>query len=912
MAPSRRVVVGFKCGAKARRFIGLLVVKILSVTVDSVTDCVPPTRFRNKEPSAFTCMGRDNRGVIMNTIPLEALLRDGLALQEDQQPEPKISQQLQRAEEDAKAAKRRYWLARGKDEAEALAEVKEKTALEQELWEKYALEKAELEKAAGIKASQANAMFLTLISALVERLKTELLSQSDLQHLGGLVTNLVKESSGPSRATQSETSRSPGADGGAQSGPHHGGFVGATQKEIRFSQPERDQNHSEQMNNHAIPRNCIRETHTASPAVSAGKEDNLRNAVMATPETSFKAVQSVDCDESRSDVTIIGETKEDASQEPMSPISLTENAKVDGDTPTAAHSKKRALEGAPDESKKQKNKKRRLQPHKTGPWKPITLNDAYDGHRSTAVDEIEFDDVYQGGEPQCPHWICSHDGRSFYIFRCDEHGVTFNDNAAQGAAKHLRGNQHKIEGNNQTAYDVLSIRVLNCNLELQSANNTMMRRRLDKGFSTAKATKPARELMDLYSFNRKGRAPIPSPAENRLASLSASEEEKVFLPKPRLRLNRNQPSSIIPGEVYQGWNVHAWRPVVALPSGSFEQIGLLGSLEDTGLLEDLPAGVEFDPQTRQFYGKFSKDGSVETELMYPVMLFDGKPALSRESTVIVLKHENFQTFDRNASDLNKDLFAQEALKYLEGREKRKGATGPVFEVADTSSIGGGGAHEISKETTVASVVLTADVAVASSPESHPGLNECAIEKHAGNSDDLAINNPPPACSAPQSSPTLRSEPQVQVKSVEGLEEPVASQAVTNPPGDDIKRMVQDSIDSYKRANTPEGIEIIVQTETSAAAPEFGATKSKNLAPKADEDKPASKPEPPALVSTAETPSPGAIGESDHDGRISSEPAASLAGLQAQAFSARGDLGCRNPKYMVSDSSWLRLPGGRGH
>jgi hypothetical protein len=257
-------------------------------------------------------------------------------------------------------------------------------------------------------------------------------------------------------------------------------------------------------------------------------------------------------------------------------------------------------------------------------------------------------------------------------------------NPALGAAKHLRGDKHNMKGNWQTAYDVLSIKVLNCSAELQAQNNAMMQQRLSNGFDTTKADNPARDLIELYALKRKGEVVVPNSSDfNMLASTASSDEESITadsnpVPKPRVRLNRNHASTILPGEVYQGWHVHAWRPVVALPYGSLEEIGLTGRLEDTGLLQELPPGVELDPIAGEFY-RMASGESEEKIKLYPVMLFDGKPTFPTGSTVSVLELQDLRAFDRNASNLNTDLFGREALKYLEGREKRKGATGPVFE-----------------------------------------------------------------------------------------------------------------------------------------------------------------------------------------------------------------------------------------
>jgi hypothetical protein len=265
----------------------------------------------------------------------------------------------------------------------------------------------------------------------------------------------------------------------------------------------------------------------------------------------------------------------------------------------------------------------------------------------------------------------------FHIFRCDEHGITFGKNPLHGGARHLRSScsGHDLNGTHQEAYNVLSIRVLNCNVELQTKNNDRMSEMLEQGFVTHNSgSRRAHDLQQLYASKRKGNAvPLGDVGAIEVPVVEDLGEEigGEFInhgPKPRQRLNRNHADNIVVGQVYQGWHVHAWRPVLALPVGSLKEVGLTGSLEDTGIMRDLPQWAKFDPMQNSFY---KADSGVQ---LFPVMHFDGKP-FPVDSTVSLLEIENLQPFDRHASDLNRDLFAQEALKYLEGRDLRSGATG---------------------------------------------------------------------------------------------------------------------------------------------------------------------------------------------------------------------------------------------
>ncbi|KAH8174744.1 hypothetical protein LIA77_06163 [Sarocladium implicatum] len=325
-------------------------------------------------------------------------------------------------------------------------------------------------------------------------------------------------------------------------------------------------------------------------------------------------------------------------------------------------------------------------------WQPRSVTPKYDGPRSTAVDEIDYSEVWADGNPTYPCMIynCldSKGEDIYYIFRCDEHGITFAESAGIGAAKHLRGREHKCPiGTVQSAYDRLSIRVLNCTRYGQLQNNDMFRKRIRGGFQPAKRTNRARELVELYGARRGITSSVvqSAPAAPEEDDFMTGMEEHSFL-RPRLRHNRNHASEILPGEVYQGWETNTWRPVVALPVGSLESIGLEGTLDSTGLLEKLS---EYAATYDQMAGEFHRDqsgpeGNIRTRL-YPVMRFDGSPSFPEESTVSLLELENLQNFDITNSSLNKDYYAQQALKYLATRGKNTEDHIEASSVSDESS-----------------------------------------------------------------------------------------------------------------------------------------------------------------------------------------------------------------------------------
>lgn len=253
----------------------------------------------------------------------------------------------------------------------------------------------------------------------------------------------------------------------------------------------------------------------------------------------------------------------------------------------------------------------------------------------------------------------------------------FRENPIQGAAKHLRSKAHNVEGNIQTAFDRLSIQVLNCWDELMEKHNAMVSKKLKDGsYVPPKGDRTAaKDMIELWNTNNPGRGETPPPQSLVPAVAAGNEGDEgpsIQPATPRARINRNRAPVITPGEVYKGYCGSSWRLVVALPIGSLEQVGLGGSLEDTGLLDVLPEGVTFDHMTGEF-SRASSSAEDERVRLYPIMHFNGDP-FPEGSDVNVLEIEDLELFDRNASEVTQDFYLSTALQYIEHREMRKGAT----------------------------------------------------------------------------------------------------------------------------------------------------------------------------------------------------------------------------------------------
>src|SRR3569833_2827604 len=107
---------------------------------------------------------------------------------------------------------------------------------------------------------------------------------------------------------------------------------------------------------------------------------------------------------------------------------------------------------------------------------------------SKAAEErsISFDEVYQDGNAKYKHTIVEYppSSRTWYILRCDEHGVHFGPKPLLGAAKHLHSIQHNnLPKHHSLAIELIGHRVRDCNMELAFKNNMAVRKAFSEGYA---------------------------------------------------------------------------------------------------------------------------------------------------------------------------------------------------------------------------------------------------------------------------------------------------------------------------------------------------------------------------------------------------------------------------------------------
>ncbi|KAM7203588.1 hypothetical protein V8F20_003883 [Naviculisporaceae sp. PSN 640] len=258
---------------------------------------------------------------------------------------------------------------------------------------------------------------------------------------------------------------------------------------------------------------------------------------------------------------------------------------------------------------------------------------------------IAFDEVYQNGNPQFKHVIVEYptNSRKYYILRCDEHGVHFNQNPLAGAAKHLHSAQHgNMSKERAQAVELLGYNIFDCDEAKMRQNNAMVEDAFQKGY------KP----LNLNQLTKAGRASLnlpgdsspsgtPSRAQTAISTNRASNRDgsQTFSQErtPASTVNVQRTFAGItnprPGELYLGYWPTEKRnyAVMMLPLGDLKVAGMQGRLEDTGLLEPskVPYCYVYNNATKTWGWApgYEDGGPYVSKREFPVLYIDGRSSV---------------------------------------------------------------------------------------------------------------------------------------------------------------------------------------------------------------------------------------------------------------------------------------------
>ncbi|KPM43285.1 hypothetical protein AK830_g3269 [Neonectria ditissima] len=357
-------------------------------------------------------------------------------------------------------------------------------------------------------------------------------------------------------------------------------------------------------------------------------------------------------------------------------------------------------------------------------------------HPFQVLRTIDFEEVFQNGNAEIKHTIV-HFQDEWYIIKCDEHGLTFEDNPMHAAAKHLSGAEHNhMTKEHYLAIRHLGVKVLNCSEELAEQNNEVTLEALRRGYKPVTSTAEAKRLKRHTVHDL---LPVQSELEE---EFYCEKEETVTISRDD-RMARKEFEGITnptAGDIYRGvhYSSNFWYAVLVLPGVATDKdvdIGVSATIQDLGLTESLPPCCDFDVKTGVLTWKkdYEDGGPSINQRQFPVMYFDGVEFPSKHSVGWV-KAKDLRTVDVRGSSFQLVTNFKLVLKFLNNRAAKRaeaelceslGSTNKTTTTPmDTEMIDGGGTQKT-------------DGGVQAEPGQHATseLPQSAIahsESHAGN------------------------------------------------------------------------------------------------------------------------------------------------------------------------------------
>ncbi|KAI8628399.1 hypothetical protein F5Y19DRAFT_136947 [Xylariaceae sp. FL1651] len=320
-------------------------------------------------------------------------------------------------------------------------------------------------------------------------------------------------------------------------------------------------------------------------------------------------------------------------------------------------------------------------PHKTPFCTVHPLQEATETHQKPQFPRtITFDEVYRNGQATHKDTIVEYPSGSgqWFILKCEEHQMRFNERPLQGAAKHLNGKRHGFEDRKrELAVQRLGYLVVDCNAQLAELNNKAVAEAVANGYKPVGhsrnrvAQKKARvavassspddsavtnvtrnvsgrsnqEEGALETVKRKGTT--PSASIYRESALSSCERT------PRTSLD-NSTEMIVDPKIFHIYYAY-WKPadrvwpVMVLGWDDQTAGGLKGDLFGTGLLNKKPK-----PPTCYIY----KDGTMNNATNNAIIGWaagfeDGGPKVKQRKFPVMFFDENQSVSWISAQDLSK-------------------------------------------------------------------------------------------------------------------------------------------------------------------------------------------------------------------------------------------------------------------
>lgn len=259
----------------------------------------------------------------------------------------------------------------------------------------------------------------------------------------------------------------------------------------------------------------------------------------------------------------------------------------------------------------------------------------------------------------------------FYILRCENHDIDFNDNPLQSGLAHLtQAHQHE-NPSFETVVQLFGYELIGCDDEKLIQNNKVANEAFQKGQRGAR------------DFIRVTDSPTPKTSRKNKNSSNAVKKGR---PSRKSR-NTINPRDLVPGDVYIiYWSQSKqWYCGLLIPLQDPESVGIEESLEALGLLNNIPPCYEYDSSSKSFsWAEGYEDGGGDaSEQHFPFMFFEGLdfPDLCHVAWIPL---DEIQPWDEEKASMIEH--SDQAFEYLKQREaaQRPERLGPNDEIPDSA------------------------------------------------------------------------------------------------------------------------------------------------------------------------------------------------------------------------------------
>jgi hypothetical protein len=294
---------------------------------------------------------------------------------------------------------------------------------------------------------------------------------------------------------------------------------------------------------------------------------------------------------------------------------------------------------------------------------------------------IHFNAVYQNRRAAKKHTIIRIPEdpvrpAKFYILRCEDHDIHFDDSPLQAGLAHLSEKHQHQNPSFETVVEHFGYEVIGCDDEKLIQNNKAAKEAFERG------ERGARDSIRV-------RTDSPSPERPRKSTSNAVKKSRSRRSRRSRRKTQDSidPHDLVPGDVYIiYWSAsRQWYAGLYIPLQDPESVGIDESLEAMGLLSNIPPCYEYDSSSKSFsWAEGYEDGGPDaSEQHFPFMFFEGLdfPDLSHVAWIPI---GEIQRWDEDKALMIEH--SDQAFEYLKQRQaaEQPKRFGPDEEIPDSA------------------------------------------------------------------------------------------------------------------------------------------------------------------------------------------------------------------------------------